>query len=186
MDERSKIRWMYYLGINRKTPHFHHETKIKFIFLAELVILILGKNVQLFLRTCKLHIFSYKVLRFLFHTIISVILSLRKKKKKNECTFTLCKYSCNCYHFRWLRWRYGTFTTRERSENQLVTFSLLNSTVETCTTSGLKWIRNCWLWGILLKMTTVVVKQYINEYLKKASSSQVDWKTLEGQNMYLK
>ena len=39
---------MYFLGINRKTLHFHHKKKIKFIFLAELVILILGKNVQLF------------------------------------------------------------------------------------------------------------------------------------------
>ena len=131
---------MYFLGINRKTPHFHHKTKIKFIFLAELVILILGKNVQHFLRTCRLHIFSYKVLHFLFHTIISVIFSF---KKKIECALTLCKYSCDCYHFRGLRRRYGTFTTRERSENQLVIFSLLNSSVETCMTSGLNWIRNC-------------------------------------------
>ena len=39
---------MYFLVINRKIPHFHHKMKIKFIFLAELVILILGKNVQVF------------------------------------------------------------------------------------------------------------------------------------------
>ena len=39
---------MYFLGINKKTPHFQHKTKIKFIFLAELVILILVKDVQLF------------------------------------------------------------------------------------------------------------------------------------------
>ena len=71
-----------FVGYKQKNTHFHHKTKIKLIFLAELVILILGKNVQLFLRTCKLHIFSYKVLRFLFQTIISVILSLIKKKKK--------------------------------------------------------------------------------------------------------
>ena len=71
---------MYFLGINRKTHHFHHKTKIKFIFLAKVVILILGQNVQLFLRTCKLHILSYKVLHFLFRTIISVIFSLKKKK----------------------------------------------------------------------------------------------------------
>ena len=66
MDERSKIRYMYFLGINRETPHSHYKTKIKFIFLAELMILILGKNVQLLLQTCRLHIFSYKVLRFFF------------------------------------------------------------------------------------------------------------------------
>ena len=39
---------MYFLVINRKIPHFDHKMKIKFIFLAELVILILGKNVQVF------------------------------------------------------------------------------------------------------------------------------------------
>ena len=75
---------------------------------------------------------------------------------------------------------------RERSKNQLVIFSLLNRSVETCTTSGLNWIRNCRLWWILLKMMTLVMNQSVNEYLKRASSSQVDWKTLEGQNMYLR
>ena len=35
--------------------------------------------VQLFLRTCKLHIFSYKVLHFLFRTIVSVIFLLERK-----------------------------------------------------------------------------------------------------------
>ena len=39
---------MYFLGVNRETPHFDHKTKIKFVFLAEMVILILGKNEQLF------------------------------------------------------------------------------------------------------------------------------------------
>ena len=39
--------WIF-LGINRKEPHFHYKMKIKFIFLAELVVLILGTNVQLF------------------------------------------------------------------------------------------------------------------------------------------
>ena len=127
------------MGIDRKP--FHHKTKIKFIFLAELVILILGKNVQSFLPMWKLHIFSFKVLHYLFRTIISAIFHF----KKNEFTLTLCKYSSNCYRFGWLWRRYGTFTTRERSEDQLVISSLLNNSVETCTTSGLNWIRNCQL-----------------------------------------
>ena len=42
---------MYYLGVDRKTSHFHHKTKTKFIFLTELMILIFGENVQLILRT---------------------------------------------------------------------------------------------------------------------------------------
>ena len=62
-----------------KTPHFHHKTKIKFIFLAELVIFILVKNVQLFYFFCKLHIFCHKVLHFIFRTIISVIFLIKKK-----------------------------------------------------------------------------------------------------------
>ena len=166
-----------------KTPHFHHKTKIKFIFLAELVIFILVKNVQLFYFFCKLHIFCHKVLHFIFRTIISVIFLI---KKKIECTLTICKYSCNCYHFRWLWRMYRTFTTRDRSKNQLVIFSLLNKSVETCTTSGLNWRWNCRLWGILLNMATVVANQNVNKYPKRTSSSQVDWKMLKGHNMYLK
>ena len=132
---------MYFLGINKKTPHSHQKTKIKFIFLAELMILILGKNVQLFLQTCKLHIFFYKVLRFFsYYNFCNFFI------KKIECSLTFCKYSCNCYHFRWLWRKYGTFTTRERSENRLVIFSLLGNLVETCMTLELNWIRNCWLW----------------------------------------
>ena len=34
--------------VMREKIHFHHKTKIRFIFSAELVILILGKNVQRF------------------------------------------------------------------------------------------------------------------------------------------
>ena len=132
---------MYFLGINKKTPHSHQKTKIKFIFLAELMILILGKNVQLFYKRANYTFSPIKCFVF-FRTIISVIFSL----KKIECSLTFCKYSCNCYHFRWLWRKYGTFTTRERSENRLVIFSLLGNLVETCMTLELNWIRNCWLW----------------------------------------
>ena len=45
--------WIF-LGINRKQPHFHHKMKINFIFLAELVVLILGTNVQLFFTNVQL------------------------------------------------------------------------------------------------------------------------------------
>ena len=74
----------------------------------------------------------------------------------------------------------------EKSENQLVIFSLLNNSVETCTTSLSMWIRNSRLWWILLKMTIVVANQIVNDHFKSTRSLQVDWKTLEGQNMYLR
>ena len=47
--------------------------------MAELVILVLGRNVQHFLQTYKLHIFCYKVLHFLFCTTIFVIFSFKNK-----------------------------------------------------------------------------------------------------------
>ena len=68
---------MYFLGINKKTPHSHQKTKIKFIFLAELMILILGKNVQLFYKRANYTFSPIKCFVF-FRTIISVIFSLKK------------------------------------------------------------------------------------------------------------
>ena len=81
MDERSRIRWMYFLGVNRETPHFHHKTKIKFIFLVEMVILILGKNEQLFDERAK-YIFSHIKTSFSFsYYNFCNFFSLRKNKK---------------------------------------------------------------------------------------------------------
>ena len=67
---------MYFWGINKKTPRFHHQMKIKFIFLAKLVILILVKDVQLFYDRanytfscikCFIFLFVLYFLHFSFH-----------------------------------------------------------------------------------------------------------------------
>ena len=57
---------MYFLGVNRETPHFDHKTKIKFVFLAEMVILILGKNEQLFYKRPNYTLFPIKSFIFFF------------------------------------------------------------------------------------------------------------------------
>ena len=81
------------------------------------------------MRTCKLHIFSYKVLYFLFCIIISAFFfSLKKVKKKKTSVLlhsvntvavptTLGDYEGG--------WRYGTFTTREAEKQKSTRHILL-------------------------------------------------------------
>ena len=74
---------MYFLVINRKIPHFHHKMKIKFIFLAELVILILGKNMQ---------VFYIKIIIIIIIIIVTKISALLLSVNTVATPTTLCDY----------------------------------------------------------------------------------------------